>query len=43
MDVSDFSYERWISRLVELTDGQERILLVTDYAQKIGGVEEYIE
>ena len=36
LDVSDFAYDIWIERLRDLTDGVDRILLVTDYTSMVG-------
>ncbi len=41
LDVSDFAYDIWIERLRDLTDGVDRILLVTDYTSIVGWAEQY--
>lgn len=42
LDVSDFCYGVWIWHLKNLTEWYQKILLVSDYIERIGGTEEYI-
>lgn len=42
LDVSRFSYDIWLERLRGLTDGVDRILLVTDYTSMVGWAEQYV-
>ena len=42
LEVSDFAYDIWIERLRDLTDGVDRILLVTDYTSMVGWAEQYV-
>ncbi len=41
IDVSVFSYNIWISRLKELTQWADKILLINDYLDSIGWAEQY--
>ena len=41
-DVSDFSLESWRSRMLELLWPSERVLLIHDYSDLIGGAEYYL-
>lgn len=42
MDISEFSHENWISKLTELTEWVDRILLVNDYLSMVWWAEQYI-
>jgi glycosyltransferase involved in cell wall biosynthesis len=42
LGVSDLAYDTWIERLRVLTDGVERILLISDYTSIIGWAEQYV-
>lgn len=42
LDVSGFSYNIWIERLKHLTDGVDRILLVSDYTNIVWWAEQYV-
>jgi hypothetical protein len=42
IDISDFSYENWISKLTELTMWLDKILLVNDYIELVGWAEQYV-
>lgn len=42
MDISDFSYEHWISKLTGLTEWVDRILLVNDYVWLVWWAEQYV-
>ena len=42
VDISCFSRDMWISKLRELTEWMDRIILVNDYLDTIGGAEQYL-
>lgn len=42
MNVSNYTYDLWIKKLRELTDWQQKILLVNDYISNVGWAEEYV-
>lgn len=42
LDVSDFAWDHWIDRLTELTRWYHRILLVSDYIERVGWAEQYV-
>ena len=42
IDITQYSYQLWIDRLRDLTDGSSRILLVNDYTTIVWWAEQYI-
>lgn len=41
-NVSDFQYSNWIQNLSSITEWYKKILLLSDYTEKVGWAEEYI-
>ena len=42
VDISDLSFDNWMSKLTELTLWMDKILLVNDYTKLVGWAEQYI-
>ncbi|MBX9809819.1 glycosyltransferase [Candidatus Gracilibacteria bacterium] len=43
VDITAFSYEKWMETLTKLTEGAQKILVVNDYIGQVGGAEEYVD
>lgn len=43
VDVNEYTYNKWRTRLSEVIGHHKRILVVHDYAQNIGGAEVYVQ